>query len=201
MRNVRITVNSAIIAVDIQNDFCPGGALSVPEGDRVIPQMNLYIAKFSEMELSVYVTKDWHPLNHISFKNTGGKWPEHCVQHTHGAELHSALFIPGNAVIIEKGTAPDEEAYSAFHGTSLDARLRKDNIVRLFIGGLATDYCVKSTVLDALHSGFEVVFLSDASKGVDVSPGDSEQAVDEMIKAGAVMAVYDDIIWEVADSG
>ena len=195
MKNISITNSSAIIAVDLQNDFCPGGALPVPEGETVVPVMNLYIAKFNEIGLPVFFTKDWHPLNHVSFKTAGGIWPEHCVQDTHGAELNPGLLIPGSAVIIEKGREPDKDAYSAFHGTSLEALLRKGNISRLFIGGLATDYCVRSTVLDALHAGFEVIFLSNASKGVDVNPGDSERAIDEMLKAGAVSVAYDDIIW------
>lgn len=196
MRGVSVTIHSAVIAVDLQNDFCPGGALPVPEGDTVVPVMNLYIARFSEMGLPVFFTKDWHPLNHVSFKTAGGVWPDHCIQDTHGAKLHPGLLIPGDAVIIEKGTAPNKDAYSAFEGTSLNARLRKDHIERLFIGGLATDYCVKHTVLDALHAGFEVFFLSDVSKGVDVNRGDSEEAIDEMLQEGAVRVIYKDIIWQ-----
>ena len=196
MNKVIITNNSAIIAVDIQNDFCPGGALPVPDGDAVVYSMNLYITKFSKMGLPVYFTKDWHPQNHISFKTNGGIWPEHCVQETYGAELHKKLLIPSRAVIISKGISPDDEGYSGFQGTDLDKRLKAKNIRQLFIGGLATDYCVRSTVLDALHAGFDVVFLSDASKGVDVNTGDSEQAIDEMLREGAVKVVYGDIRWQ-----
>ncbi len=196
MNKVIITNNSAIIAVDIQNDFCPGGALPVPDGDAVVYSMNLYITKFSKMGLPVYFTRDWHPQNHISFKTNGGIWPEHCVQETYGAELHKKLLIPSRAVIISKGISPDNEGYSGFQGTDLDKRLKAKNIRQLFIGGLATDYCVKSTVLDALHAGFDVVFLSDASKGVDVDTGDSEQAIDEMLREGAVKVVYGDIRWQ-----
>ena len=196
MNKVIITNNSAIIAVDIQNDFCPGGALPVPDGDAVVYSMNLYITKFSKMGLPVYFTRDWHPQNHISFKTNGGIWPEHCVQETYGAELHKKLLIPSRAVIISKGISPDNDGYSGFEETDLDKRLKAKNIRQLFIGGLATDYCVKSTVLDALHAGFDVVFLSDASKGVDVNTGDSEQAIDEMLREGAVKVVYGDIIWQ-----
>ena len=196
MNRVIITNNSAIIAVDIQNDFCPGGALPVPDGDAVVYSMNLYITKFSKMGLPVYFTRDWHPQNHISFKTNGGIWPEHCVQETYGAELHKKLLIPSRAVIISKGISPDNEGYSGFEETDLDKRLKAKNIRQLFIGGLATDYCVKSTVLDALHAGFDVVFLSDASKGVDVNTGDSEQAIDEMLREGAVKVVYGDIRWQ-----
>ncbi|MEK6584323.1 MAG: isochorismatase family protein [Nitrospirota bacterium] len=196
MNKVIITNNSAIIAVDIQNDFCPGGALPVPDGDAVVYSMNLYITKFSKMGLPVYFTRDWHPQNHISFKTNGGIWPEHCIQETYGAELHKKLLIPSRAVIISKGISPDNEGYSGFQGTDLDKRLKAKNIRQLFIGGLATDYCVRSTVLDALHAGFDVVFLSDASKGVDVNTGDSEQAIDEMLREGAVKVVYGDIRWQ-----
>ena len=196
MNKIIITNNSAIIAVDIQNDFCPGGALPVPDGDAVVYSMNLYITKFSKMGLPVYFTRDWHPQNHISFKTNGGIWPEHCVQETYGAELHKKLLIPSRAVIISKGISPDNEGYSGFQGTDLDKRLKAKNIRQLFIGGLATDYCVKSTVLDALHAGFDVVFLSDASKGVDVNTGASEQAIDEMLREGAVKVVYGDIRWQ-----
>ncbi|OGW43274.1 MAG: nicotinamidase [Nitrospirae bacterium RBG_16_43_11] len=196
MNRVIITNNSAIIAVDIQNDFCPGGALPVPDGDAVVYSMNLYITKFSKMGLPVYFTRDWHPQNHISFKTNGGIWPEHCVQETYGAELHKKLLIPSRAVIISKGISPDNDGYSGFEETDLDKRLKAKNIRQLFIGGLATDYCVKSTVLDALHAGFDVVFLSDASKGVDVNTGDSEQAIDEMLREGAVKVVYGDIRWQ-----
>ena len=196
MNKIIITNNSAIIAVDIQNDFCPGGALPVPDGDAVVYSMNLYITKFSKMGLPVYFTRDWHPQNHISFKTNGGIWPEHCVQETYGAELHKKLLIPSRAVIISKGISPDNDGYSGFEETDLDKRLKAKNIRQLFIGGLATDYCVKSTVLDALHAGFDVVFLSDASKGVDVNTGASEQAIDEMLREGAVKVVYGDIIWQ-----
>ncbi|MEK6537913.1 MAG: isochorismatase family protein [Nitrospirota bacterium] len=196
MNKVIITNNSAIIAVDIQNDFCPGGALPVPDGDAVVYSMNLYITKFSKMGLPVYFTRDWHPQDHISFKTNGGIWPEHCIQETYGAELHKKLLIPSRAVIISKGISPDDEGYSGFQGTDLDKRLKAKNIRQLFIGGLATDYCVRSTVLDALHAGFDVVFLSDASKGVDVNTGDSEQAIDEMLREGAVKVVYGDIRWQ-----
>ncbi len=196
MTGVRVTAGSALIAVDIQNDFCQGGALPVPDGDAVVPVMNLYIRKFSETGLHIYFSRDWHPLNHSSFRSAGGIWPEHCVQNTHGAELHTGLIMPEKKVIIEKGTAVDKDAYSAFQGTALAEQLRKAGIKRLFIGGLAVDYCVRSTVLDALHSGFEVFYLSDASRGVNVNSGDSERAIDEMLRAGALKTVYDDLKWQ-----
>ena len=190
---IHVTDNSAIIIVDVQNDFCPGGSLPVPDGDKVIPVLNLYIKKFVEGNLSVCYTRDWHPANHISFKSEGGIWPGHCIQGTDGAKFHAGLFIPSSAIIISKGTVPDKEAYSGFQGTDLEHLLNAGKIKRLFIGGLATDYCVNGTVLDALKGGFEAIFLSDASKGVDVKPGDSERAIEEMLRAGAIKITLSDI--------
>lgn len=189
-----ITDNSALIVVDVQNDFCPGGALSVPEGDMVVPVLNICIKKFIEKGLPVYFTRDWHPENHTSFKSRGGIWPPHCVQNTDGARFHTGLLIPHEATIISKGTDPGRDAYSGFQGTDLHSQLKKRDIKRLFVGGLATDYCVKSTVLDGLKAGFEVILLSDASKGVDVKPGDSQRAIDEMLREGAIKVTLRDII-------
>lgn len=192
--NICITHNSALIVVDVQNDFCPGGALPVPGGDRVVPVLNRYIRKFVEAELPVYLTRDWHPGAHLSFKSQGGIWPVHCVQGTEGARFHPELSIPSVAVVISKGTDPGKEAYSGFQGTDLTHQLKQRQVGRLFVGGLATDYCVKSTVLDAIREGFEVVFLSDASMGVDVKPGDSERAIEEMAREGALKAAMEDIM-------
>ena len=191
--NICITHNSALIVVDVQNDFCPGGALPVPEGDKVIPVLNRYIRKFIDAGLPVYLTRDWHPGAHLSFKSQGGIWPMHCVQETQGARFHSELSIPSVVVVISKGTDPAKEAYSGFQGTDLAHQLRQREVRRLFVGGLATDYCVKSTVLDAIKEGFEVVFLSDASMGVDVKPGDSERAIQEMLREGAIKITIEDI--------
>lgn len=192
--NLHITDNSALIVVDVQNDFCPGGALSVPEGDRVVPVLNRYIHKFTERGLPVYFTRDWHPENHVSFKSQGGIWPPHCVQGTEGARFHFELFIPSTAVIVSKGTAPQADAYSGFQETDLYDQLKRRGIRQLFIGGLATDYCVKSTVLDALKGGFEAILLSDGSKGVDVNAGDSERAIEEMLKEGAIKITIEDLV-------
>lgn len=194
MMNINITNNSALIIVDVQNDFCPGGALPVPGGNKVVPVLNLYIQKFKVRGLPVYFTRDWHPDTHISFKPQGGVWPPHCVQNTSGAGFHPDLFIPPDTVVISKGTDPARDAYSGFQGTDLHGQLKKRDIKRLFIGGLATDYCVKSTVLDALEAGFETAFLADASRGVDVRPGDSERAVEDMLREGAIKIVLRDII-------
>ena len=191
--NIHITGNSALIVVDVQNDFCPGGALPVPEGDTIVPVLNIYIQRFIGRGLPIYFTRDWHPERHISFKSQGGIWPPHCVQDTYGAQFHPRLFIPSTVVVISKGGVPDKEAYSGFQGSDLYDQLKKRNIRQFFIGGLATDYCVKDTVLDALKAGFEAVFLSDASKGVDVNLGDSERAVQEMLREGAIEITIEDI--------
>jgi len=191
--NICITHNSALIVVDVQNDFCPGGALPVAEGDKIVPVLNRYIRKFVEVGCPVYLTRDWHPGDHLSFKSQGGIWPVHCVQGTEGARFHPELSIPSLAVVISKGTDPGKEAYSGFQGTDLVSQLRQRQVRRLFIGGLATDYCVKSTVLDAIREGFEGVFLSDASMGVDVKPGDSERAIQEMLREGAIKITTENI--------
>ncbi|MDC4206093.1 MAG: bifunctional nicotinamidase/pyrazinamidase [Candidatus Manganitrophus sp.] len=190
---MKIAGKTALIVVDVQNDFCPGGALAVPAGDSVAPILNRYADLFSRSGAPIYATRDWHPENHLSFKARGGPWPPHCVQGTKGAEFHPRLSLPRNVTMILKGTDPDREAYSGFQGTDLAERLRRQQVERLFVGGLATDYCVKSTVLDALKAGFETVFLKDASRGVDVQPGDSEKAVEEMKKGGASVLTINQI--------
>lgn len=191
--NICITHNSALIVVDVQNDFCPGGALPVSEGDKVVPVLNRYIRKFIDAGLPVCLTRDWHPVDHLSFKSQGGIWPMHCVQGTEGARFHPELSVPSTAVVVSKGTDPAKEAYSGFQGTDLVPRLRYHQARRLFIGGLATDYCVKSTVMDAIREGFEAVFLYDASMGVDVKPEDSERAIQEMLTEGAIKITIEDI--------
>jgi len=182
----------ALIIVDVQRDFCGGGTLPVPEGEKVIPVMNRYIEKFSEAGALIVATRDWHPPNHVSFKNYGGSWPPHCIQGTLGADFHPNLKLPREAKIVSKATSADKEAYSGFDGTDLENELKNAGIIRVFVGGLATDYCVKSTVLDALSLGFETVLLFDAIKGVDVNPGDSEKAIREMLDRGAKKGLLGD---------
>ena len=182
----------ALIIVDVQRDFCSGGALPVPEGERIIPVLNKYIEKFSKAGGLIVATRDWHPPNHISFKNYGGTWPPHCIQGTPGADFHPDLKLPKESKIVSKASQADKEAYSGFDGTDLERKLRDAGIRRVFVGGLATDYCVKSTVLDALNLGFETVLLLDAIKGVDVNPGDSERAIREMLESGAKKASLND---------
>lgn len=192
--NVSITSDSALIVVDVQVDFCPGGALPVPDGDRIIPFINRYIKMFKENNLPVIATRDWHPPNHISFKPYGGVWPIHCVQNTPGAAFHPKLKLPNDVIVISKATEPNKEAYSGFEGTDLSNILKSKGIKRLFIGGLATDYCVKNTVLDALKLGFQVFLLLDGTKGVNVNPDDSKKAIEEMIRKGAIAIKINNIL-------
>ena len=175
----------ALIIVDFQNDFTPGGALAVWDGDRIAGRVN-ELAGDPRFEL-VVATRDWHPPDHGSFSERGGPWPVHCVQGTEGAELHPSLDQTKVDVIVDKGTDPDTEGYSGFQGTTLGALLRERGIDRVTVVGLATDYCVKNTALDALREGFEVTVDTEAVRGVDVHEGDSERALDQLREAGATV--------------
>ena len=185
---VKINDFDALIVVDMQNDFMPGGALPVPEGDKIIPVLNEYIKLFESKGNPVFFTRDWHPENHISFKGYGGIWPPHCVQDTKGAEFHPDLHIPSdNKFIISKGYSRDFDAYSGFQGTVLNELLKERGIKRIFVGGVATDYCVKNTVIGGLNLGYETFVLEDGIKGVNVNPEDSEKAIDHMLSKGAIL--------------
>jgi nicotinamidase/pyrazinamidase len=182
--------NDALIIIDVQNDFCPGGALPVAQGDEVVPVLNRYIEKFRLAGLPIFATRDWHPDKTRHFKAYGGLWPPHCIQGSKGAEFRADLVLPKDAVIISAGMTPDEEGYSGFDGrdnkgTRLADLLRARGVERIFVGGLATDYCVKHTVLDGLKQGFNVVLLEDAVRGVNLDPDDSNRAIEEMSRAGA----------------
>ena len=181
---IEVDKQSALVVVDIQNDFCPGGALPVENGDKVVPVLNKYIEKFGKAHAPILFTRDWHPSDHSSFKAQGGPWPPHCVQNSEGARFRADLLIPPEGEIISKADKKDE-AYSFFQGTDLARKLKERGIRRLFVGGLATDYCVKETVLDGLKHGFDVFVLDDASKGVNVKPSDSEGALHLMVTNGA----------------
>ncbi len=185
---------SALIVVDMQNDFLPGGKLEVPNSDTIIPIINEYIKIFEKKGLPVVFTRDWHPENHISFKENGGIWPKHCVQNTEGAQIHKDIYIPNNSIIINKAFQSDMEAYSGFQNTDLDQKLKEMNVKNLFVCGVATDYCVLNTVLDALKLNYKVYLLIDAIKGVDVNPNDSEEAIKKMISNGAELLVFDEIV-------
>lgn len=181
-----LSERDAVLIVDVQRDFLPGGSLAVPRGDEVVPALNRYLALARRERLPVFASRDWHPPDHCSFRARGGPWPEHCVAGTTGAEFAPALQLRPDAVIISKATLEGADAYSAFSGTDLGQQLRGRGVRRLLVGGLATDYCVLNTVRDALQLGFEVLLLRDAVRAVDVKPGDGERAEREMLEAGAV---------------
>jgi len=176
---------TALVVVDVQRDFCPGGALAVAGGDSIIPALNKAISAFRESGLPVVFTRDWHPRNHCSFKEQGGVWPKHCVARTPGASFHPRLKVPRGSIVVSKGTRPNLEAYSGFQGTDLERRLKRLGVGELFIGGLATDYCVKETALDALTAGFDVGVMKDCVKGVDLRKGDSAAAFRLLAGRGA----------------
>jgi nicotinamidase/pyrazinamidase len=171
--------------VDVQRDFCPGGALAVKGGDEVVPKLNRAIEAAQMAGVPVFFTRDWHPSNHISFRERGGIWPPHCIRGTNGADFHPGLIVPESSVVISKGDKPDAEAYSGFEGTDLAARLEKMGVDEVYIGGLTTDYCVKQSTLDARHVGFEVNVMVDCTKAVNVERGDGDRALAEMLKSGA----------------
>jgi nicotinamidase/pyrazinamidase len=185
--------HDALLVVDIQRDFLPGGALGVRGGDEVVPILNRYIALARRHGIPVVATRDWHPANHCSFHARGGPWPVHCVANTPGAAFSPDLHLPKDAIIISKATHADQEAYSTFSGTGLAQRLREAGVRRVLIGGLATDYCVRYSTRDALAEGFQVVVLDDAVRAVDVQPGDGDRAKQEMMAAGAASARLEDI--------
>jgi nicotinamidase/pyrazinamidase len=178
----------ALVVVDVQRDFLPGGALAVPEGDRVIEPLNRCLDTFARRGLPVFATRDWHPPDHCSFAAAGGPWPPHCVAGSAGAEFASALRLPPGTEIVSKARTVVRDAYSAFADTTLAARLHELGVGRLFVGGLATDYCVCQTVLDARALGFDVVVVGDAIAAVDVQPGDGVRALAGMRDAGARLA-------------
>ena len=181
----------ALIVVDVQNDFCPGGALAVPEGEGVVPVLNRLIRQGGVL---VVATRDWHPPDHCSFQTQGGLWPVHCVAGTPGAAFHPDLDLTtSQPVIVSKAVTREREAYSDFQGTDLAATLRGRGIRRVFVGGLATDYCVKATALDARREGLEVFLLTDAIRAINVKPGDGEAALAEMRAAGVAPITSADI--------
>jgi nicotinamidase/pyrazinamidase len=173
----------ALIVVDVQIDFCPGGALPIEHGHEVVPVLNRWIAAALARHAPIYASRDWHPLDHVSFKERGGLWPPHCIQDTHGASFHPGLQLPESVVKITKGVRFDQDQNSAFDETGLAYQLQYDRVRRLWIGGLAQDVCVLATVLDAFRAGFEVVVIEDATRAV--TPAGGEKARRQMREAGA----------------
>ena len=189
---------SALLIVDVQNDFCPGGNLPVAGGDEVVPVLNSYVALFRAKGLPVFASRDWHPADSAHFRVNGGLWPVHCVRGSDGARFHPALRLPEEAVIVSKGMARDDEGYSSFdgvdeNGSPLADCLSSKGVERICVGGLATDYCVKHTVLDGIARGFAVTVLVDAVRGVDLEPGDAAEAVREMVEAGALLSTLENL--------
>src|SRR5262245_1606194 len=188
----------ALVVVDLQNDFCPDGALAVRDGDAIVPVINRYLQRFHGAGAPVFLTRDWHPPVTQHFQAYGGVWPPHCVQGTEGARFHPELSAPPEAVVVSKGMDPNADAYSAFQAEDDTGRLLGDvlaarGVRRVYVGGLATDYCVRATALDALREGFEVVVLTDAIGAVDLEPGDGSRAIDQMRDAGARMSTLNEV--------
>ncbi len=173
---MRINDDDALLVVDVQNDFCPGGSLAVPNGNAVVPVINGMQGKFNVVAFS----RDWHPVDHCSFSDAPTfedmSWPSHCIQHSPGAAFRTDLHVPLDAYVASKGTDPNEEAYSAFADPGLNDYLKKKQVKRLFVCGLALDFCVKATALSAVEAGFDVVLIQDACRGI------SEEGVQEALQ-------------------
>jgi nicotinamidase/pyrazinamidase len=187
-REIKPAAGDALLVVDVQVDFLPGGALPVAGGDQLVPHLNRYMAMFVSHGLLVIATRDMHPPDHCSFREFGGEWPRHCVLGTRGCEFAPGLQLPRESWTVSKATHPQQEAYSGFDGTGLAERLREAGVRRVWVGGLATDYCVQATVLDARRHGFDVILLTDAVRAVDLARGDEDRAIQRMLDAGAVAA-------------
>lgn len=191
---MKICDTDALFVVDVQNDFCPGGALPVSNGDAVVAPINRIMEQFSHIVFS----RDWHPQDHCSFSDTpefrDGSWPPHCVQDSPGAEFHGSLRVPLDAIFINKAATPGKDAYSVFSEETLAQTLRQRGVTRIFIAGLATDYCVKFTALDALQAGFKAVVLLDACRGI--STDSVEAALEEMKAAGVFLCQTGDLVYE-----
>ncbi len=183
-------MSDALVIVDVQNDFCPGGSLAVAEGDRVVSVCNEYMRRAHAAGMPIFASRDWHPTNTRHFNTNGGPWPPHCIQNTPGAAFHPDLRLPDEATIVSKGQGAEDDGYSMIDAQAPDGRplvdvLREMGVTRIHVGGLATDYCVRATVLDAIQAGLEARVLTDAVRAVDVQPGDGQRALDEMRDAGA----------------
>jgi nicotinamidase/pyrazinamidase len=182
---INLKPHDALLIVDLQNDFLPGGSLAVSAGDEIIPIVNRYVVLMQNRGIPVFASKDWHPQNHCSFTAQGGQWPAHCVENSPGAEFPPMLKSMADIPVVLKGRDAGRDAYSAFQGTRLEALLRQHDIERLLVCGLATDYCVLETVKDALGAGFQVCVLRDAVRAVDLHAGDGERAIEKMASLGA----------------
>jgi nicotinamidase-related amidase len=189
MTTYEIRPTDALVIVDVQHDFLPGGALGVAEGERIFDPIDDVAPRFPR----VYATRDWHPADHSSYAQYGGPWPVHCVAESHGAAFDARLNLENVDVVIDKGTDRLTDGYSGFAATSLESDLREHGVKRVFVCGLATDYCVKATALDAKSAGFDVVVIEDAAAAVNVQPGDEERALQEVRDAGVAVALSSDV--------
>src|SRR5437899_2517811 len=191
--------HQALIVVDVQRDFCPGGALPASGGDRIIPAVNRYLAEARRLGLPVYASRDWHPPVTSHFVADGGEWPPHCVQGTEGARFHPDLDLPPDAIVITKGDDPQRTGYSAFDGRTPEGRLllsdlRDRGIDSIYVAGVTAEYCVKRTVIDALDAGLRVVVLTDGIAGIDARPGDAARALADIARAGAELAAPSNLV-------
>jgi len=193
MKPIAFTPEDALLVIDMQLDFLPGGALGVPKGDEVLAPVNRLLRLFSNQGLPIYASRDWHPENHCSFAARGGPWPPHCVAGTPGAAFSNQLDLPAGTIVVSEADSADADAYSAFNGTNLAARLRERGVRRVVVCGLATDYCVLNTVIDARENGFEVLVVLEAMRAVDVTPGDGERAMARMTGLGAEPVALDEL--------
>lgn len=205
LKGMRNPASAALLVVDVQNDFCAGGALAVPDGDAVVPVINRVARALASQGALVLASRDWHPRETAHFTTGGGPWPVHCVAGTPGAQLHPGLDLPEATHIVTKGNVPGLDGYSAFDGALPDGRrladvLRERGVRRVIVAGLATDYCVKRSVLDARREGLEVLVLRDAIRGVDVRAGDSAAALEEMADAGATITSSAAVLGEASPS-
>lgn len=183
---IALTPSDALLIADIQSDFLPGGALGIRGSEEILPILENYVRRFHVRGLPIFLTRDWHPSDHCSFVSQGGLWPVHCVAGSPGSSPPSSFPTPESAVIIYKATDRNQEAYSAFQNTSLNRQLRDLSVRRLFVGGLATDYCVLHSVKDARTKGYDVCLLMDGIKAVNLRPDDGPRAEEEMTSLGAV---------------
>ncbi|MDA8138160.1 MAG: isochorismatase family protein [Desulfobacteraceae bacterium] len=177
--------SDGLLVIDVQWDFCPGGLLPVPDAQKIIGVLNTWIQTALEREVPVYTSRDWHPRGHLSFREKGGPWPPHCIQDTDGAQFHPALHRDEKILVITKGTRFDMDQNSVFEETGFSRQLFHDGVRRLIIGGLALDGCVLQTALDALHNGFEVHIIEDATRPMNEEEG--RRAIERLVKAGAVI--------------
>lgn len=184
LKKIQLRSGDALLIVDVQNDFLPGGSLAVDHGEEVVPLLRRYIELFQARSLPIFATRDWHPPNHCSFREQGGIWPPHCMAGTQGAAFPAGLALPPDAHLISKAVLPEKDAYSGFEETDLDNLLRAAGVQRLFVGGLATDYCVLNTVTDARLRNYETLLLADSVRAVNVDPEDEREAIEQMLSLG-----------------